>query len=98
MASLVTQNLRLRRNFGKIRRVLDVPNLIEIQRQSYDKFLQADASPEKRADTGLQGVFRSVFPIRDFSGSAELEFDSYVIGEPKYDVEECHQRGMTFSA
>ena len=63
MASLVTQNLRLRRNFGKIRRVLDVPNLIEIQRQSYDKFLQADLSQEKRADTGLQGVFRSVFPI-----------------------------------
>jgi DNA-directed RNA polymerase subunit beta len=98
MASLVTQNLRLRRNFGKIRRVLDVPNLIEIQRQSYDKFLQTDLSQEKRVDTGLQGVFRSVFPIRDFSGSAELEFDSYVIGEPKYDVEECHQRGMTFSA
>jgi DNA-directed RNA polymerase subunit beta len=98
MASPVTQNLRLRLNFGKIRRVLDVPNLIEIQRQSYDKFLQADVAPEKRADTGLQGVFRSVFPIRDFSGSAELEFDSYVIGEPKYDVEECHQRGMTFSA
>jgi len=98
MASLVTQNLRLRRNFGKIRRVLDVPNLIEIQRQSYDKFLQAEVPPEKRTDTGLQGVFRSVFPIRDFSGSAELEFDSYVIGEPKYDVEECHQRGMTFSA
>jgi DNA-directed RNA polymerase subunit beta len=98
MASLVTQNLRLRRNFGKIRRVLDVPNLIEIQRQSYDKFLQVEVEPENRADTGLQGVFKSVFPIRDFSGSAELEFDSYVIGEPKYDVEECHQRGMTFSA
>jgi len=99
MASLVTQNLRLRRNFGKIRRVLDVPNLIEIQRQSYDKFLQSDVStPEKRTDVGLQGVFKSVFPIRDFSGSAELEFESYVIGEPKYDVEECHQRGMTFSA
>jgi DNA-directed RNA polymerase subunit beta len=98
MASLVTQNLRLRRNFGKIRRVLDVPNLIEIQRQSYEKFLQADAEPDKRTDIGLQGVFRSVFPIRDFSGTAELEYDSYVIGEPKYDVEECHQRGMTFSA
>jgi len=98
MASIVTQNLRLRRNFGKIRRVLDVPNLIEIQRRSYDGFLQAEALPEERAETGLQGVFRSVFPIKDFSGTAELAFVSYVIGDPKYDVEECHQRGMTFSA
>ncbi len=98
MASIVTQNLRLRRNFGKIRRVLDVPNLIEIQRRSYEKFLQADISSEERTDTGAQGVFRSVFPIKDFSGTAELAFVSYVIGEPKYDVEECHQRGMTFSA
>jgi DNA-directed RNA polymerase subunit beta len=98
MASIVTQNLRLRRNFGKIRRVLDVPNLIEIQRRSYETFLQADVPPEARPDTGLQGVFKSVFPIKDFSGNAELSFVSYAIGEPKYDVEECHQRGMTFSA
>jgi DNA-directed RNA polymerase subunit beta len=98
MASIVTQNLRLRRNFGKIRRVLDVPNLIEIQRRSYEKFLQADLAPEQRGDTGGQGVFKSVFPIKDFSGTAELAFVSYAIGDPKYDVEECHQRGMTFSA
>ena len=98
MASIVTENLRLRRNFGKIRRVLDVPNLIEIQRKSYEAFLQAGATPEDRADTGLQGVFRSVFPIRDFSGTAELAFVSFIIGDPKYDVGECHQRGMTFSA
>jgi DNA-directed RNA polymerase subunit beta len=94
----VTKNLRLRRNFGKIRRVLDVPNLIEIQRRSYDTFMQADAGSEERTDTGLQGVFKSVFPIKDFSGTAELQFVSYAVGEPKYDVEECHQRGMTFSA
>ncbi len=98
MASIVTENFRLRRNFGKIRRVLDLPNLIEIQRRSYEAFLQADVAPEERTDTGLQGVFKSVFPIKDFSGSAELGFVSYVIGEPKYDVEECHQRGMTYSA
>ncbi len=98
MALIVTENFRLRRNFGKIRRVLDVPNLIEIQRRSYEAFLQADSAPEERPDTGLQAVFKSVFPIKDFSGSAELAFVSYVIGEPKYDVEECHQRGMTFSA
>ncbi|TFH23228.1 MAG: DNA-directed RNA polymerase subunit beta, partial [Myxococcales bacterium] len=98
MASIVTQNLRLRRNFGKIRRVLDVPNLIEIQRRSYEGFLQADAAPEERPDVGLQGVFKSVFPIKDFSGTAELAFASFTIGEPKYDVDECHQRGMTFSA
>ncbi len=98
MASIVTQNLRLRRNFGKIRRVLDVPNLIEIQRRSYEGFLQADAIPEERPETGLQEVFNSVFPIKDFSGTAELAFVSFAIGDPKYDVEECHQRGMTFSA
>ncbi|RMD84200.1 MAG: DNA-directed RNA polymerase subunit beta [Candidatus Dadabacteria bacterium] len=98
MASIITENFRLRRNFGKIRRVLDVPNLIEIQRRSYEAFLQANVPPEERTDTGLQAVFKSVFPIRDFSGSAELEFVSYAIGEPKYDVEECHQRGMTYSA
>ena len=98
MASIVTQNLRLRRNFGKIRRVLDVPNLIEIQKRSYDKFLQVDNEPEGRDDTGLQGVFKSVFPVKDFSGTAELAFVSYVIGEPKYDTAECHQRGMTYSA
>jgi DNA-directed RNA polymerase subunit beta len=78
--------------------VLDVPNLIEIQRKSYEAFLQADLTPEGRAELGLQGVFKSVFPIRDFSGTAELAFVSYAIGDPKYDVEECHQRGMTFSA
>src|SRR5688572_1362920 len=98
MASIVTENLRLRRNFGKIRRVLDVPNLIEIQRKSYEAFLQTGVASEARQDVGLQGVFKSVFPIRDFSGTAELQFVSFAIGDPKYDVEECHQRGMTFSA
>ncbi len=98
MASSVTRNFRLRRNFGKIRRILDVPNLIDIQRRSYDAFLQADLAPDRRPDNGLQGVFQSVFPITDFSQTAQLDFVSYVIGEPKYDTAECHQRGMTYSA
>ncbi len=98
MASSVTRNLRLRRNFGKIRRILDVPNLIDIQRESYEAFLQRDVEPGQRSEGGIQGVFKSVFPISDFSGTAELDFVSYVIGDPKYDVDECHQRGMTYSA
>ncbi len=94
----VTNNLRLRRDFGKLRRVLAVPNMIDIQRRSYDYFLQRDSAPEERSNTGLQGVFKSVFPIKDFTGTAQLDFVSYIIGEPKYDTEECHQRGMTYSA
>jgi len=94
----VTQNFRLRRNFGKLRKVLDVPNLIDIQRRSYLAFLQADDTPEGRTNVGLQGVFKSVFPIKDFTGTAQLDFVSYIIGAPKYDVAECHQRGMTYSA
>ena len=96
--SQVTTNLRLRRSFGKIKKIIDIPNLIEIQKRSYDEFLQADASSEERGDVGLQGVFKSVFPIKDFNENASLEFVSYELGTPKYDVDECHQRGMTFAA
>src|SRR6476620_10860622 len=94
----VANNFRLRRTFGRIKKIVDIPNLIDIQQRSYDEFLQRDASPESRADTGLQGVFKSVFPIKDFNETASLEFVSYTLGEPKYDVDECHQRGMTFAA
>ncbi len=94
----VTKNFRLRRNFGKLRRVLEVPNLIDIQRRSYDSFLQQETRADDRPSTGLQGVFKSVFPIKDFTGTAQLDFVSYDIGEPKYDTAECHQRGMTYSA
>src|SRR5246127_628225 len=96
--SQVTSNLRLRRSFGKIKKIIDIPNLIEIQKRSYDDFLQSDVTSENRADTGLQGVFKSVFPIKDFNETASLEFVSYELGTPKYDVEECHQRGMTYAA
>ncbi|MGH7819905.1 MAG: DNA-directed RNA polymerase subunit beta, partial [Candidatus Binatia bacterium] len=98
MATQVANNLRFRRQFGKIRRIIDIPNLIDIQKRSYDEFLQAGVPPESRKDTGLQGVFKSVFPIKDFNETASLEFVSFTLGTPKYDVEECHQRGMTYAA
>jgi DNA-directed RNA polymerase subunit beta len=96
--SQVTSNLRVRRSFGKIKKIIDIPNLIEIQKRSYDEFLQHGVSVEQRQDTGLQAVFKSVFPIKDFNETASLEFVSYELGEPKYDVDECHQRGMTYAA
>src|SRR6266542_3149900 len=98
MATTIQNNFRIRRNFGKINKIAEIPNLIAIQKFSYDKFLQADVPPEKRDDTGLQGVFKSVFPIKDFNETSSLEFVSYHLEKPKYDVDECHQRGMTFSA
>src|SRR5438876_9122743 len=97
-ASRVPNNLRFRRTFGRIKKIIDIPNLIEIQKRSYEEFLQADVSAEQRTDTGLQAVFKSVFPIKDFNETASLEFVSYELGQPKYDVEECHQRGMTYAA
>ncbi len=98
MSSRVGSNLRFRRNFGRIKKIIEIPNLIEIQKRSYDEFLQRSFSPAERRDTGLQGVFKSVFPIKDFNETASLEFVSYQLGEPKYSVDECHQRGMTFAA
>ena len=98
MALQLTNNFRVRRPFGRINKIIDIPHLLEIQRHSYDEFLQRVLSPEKRIDSGLQGVFRSVFPIKDFNETASLEFVSYALGEPKYSVEECHQRGMTYAA
>ncbi|HUY20413.1 MAG TPA: DNA-directed RNA polymerase subunit beta [Candidatus Binataceae bacterium] len=94
----VTSNLRLRRSFGKIRKIIDIPNLIEIQKRSYEEFLQVGVPLEERRDSGLQAVFKSVFPIKDFNETASLEFVSYELGMPKYDVDECHQRGMTYAA
>ncbi len=85
-----------RKNFGRIRSVVDIPNLIGMQRESYQKFLQMDVPPEKRKDTGLQAVFNSVFPIKDFTGTASLEFVSYHFGEIKHSESECINRGMTY--
>ncbi|MHB8875665.1 MAG: DNA-directed RNA polymerase subunit beta [Myxococcaceae bacterium] len=98
MPTTVQNNFRIRKTYAKIQKIIDIPNLINIQKQSYEKFLQADVPPDKREDLGLQGVFKSVFPIRDFNETSSLEFVSYHLEKPKYDVDECHQRGMTYSA
>src|SRR5690349_4588121 len=93
-----TGRKRVRKNFGRISVAAPMPNLIEVQKSSYDQFLQIGVPKAARTETGLQGVFKSVFPIQDFSGTASLEFVDYELEEPKYDVEECQQRGMTFAA
>src|SRR5512136_3411399 len=98
MAYSIANNPLLRKNFAKIKKIIDIPNLIDIQKNSYKRFLQIDIPPEMRKNYGLEAVFKSVFPIRDFSETASLEYVSYTLGTPKYDVEECHQRGMTFAA
>jgi len=98
MPSVVQSNFRIRKNLGRVRRIVDVPNLIDIQKSSYDKFLQMNIPPHERDEVGLQAVFRSVFPIKDFNGTSELVFVSYNLEPPKYDVEECRQRGMTYAA
>ncbi|MEA2013972.1 MAG: DNA-directed RNA polymerase subunit beta [Thermodesulfobacteriota bacterium] len=87
-----------RKSFSRMKQVVEIPDLIEIQRKSYEKFLQADIKPEDRSTSGLQGAFHSVFPIVDFGGKCSLEFVSYKIGDPRYDVRECTQKGMTYNA
>ena len=94
----VTRHKRIRHNFGRIPEVTPMPNLIDVQRASYEAFLQSDVRPDNRSVSGLQEVFRAVFPIDDFAGRGRLEFVDYELEEPKYDVEECIQRGMTFAA
>ncbi|MDR2861681.1 MAG: hypothetical protein LBV07_03930, partial [Syntrophobacterales bacterium] len=86
-----------RKNLGRIRRVLDVPNLLDLQTKSYEVFLQKDLAPDARSNVGLQAAFKSVFPISDFSGRCSLEFVNYRIGEPRYDAKECLQKGMTYA-
>lgn len=98
MAAKLAHNFRIRRPFGHIGQIIEFPHLLEIQHHSYDEFLQGLLSSEHRTDAGLEGVFRSVFPIKDFNETASLEFVNYTLGEPKYTVEECHQRGMTHAA
>src|SRR5918912_1588036 len=98
MAAQIQKNFRARKSFAKIGKIIDIPNLIDIQKQSYEKFLQKDVPLEKREEVGLQGVFKSVFPIKDFSETSSIEFVSYALDKPKYDVDECRQRGMTFAA
>ncbi len=89
---------RIRKTFGRIPEVAPMPNLIEVQRSSYDHFLQMGVTAENRASVGLQEVFKSVFPIRDFSERAQLEFVRYELETPKFDTDECQQRGITYAA
>ena len=93
-----TAKRKIRRSFSKIKKIIDMPNLIEVQRQSYKSFLQMFTEPSERKDVGLEAVFRSVFPINDFAGRANLNYVSYNLEKPKYDVEECQQRGLTYAS
>ncbi|EIM71925.1 DNA-directed RNA polymerase subunit beta [Nitratireductor aquibiodomus RA22] len=89
---------RVRKFFGKIPEVAEMPNLIEVQKASYDQFLMVEEPQGGRPDEGLQAVFKSVFPISDFAGTAMLEFVKYEFEDPKFDVDECRQRDLTFAA
>src|SRR5580658_96520 len=93
-----TGRKRLRKFFGKIVEIAQMPNLIEVQKTSYDQFLQVEKPEGGRIDMGLEAVFKSVFPISDFSETSLLEYVDYHFEEPKYDVEECQQRSMTYAA
>src|SRR6201991_460358 len=97
-AQTFTGRKRVRKFFGKIQEVAEMPNLIEVQKASYDQFLLVQEPVGGRPDEGLQAVFKSVFPISDFSNTSMLEFVKYEFEAPKYDVDECRQRGMTYAA
>ncbi len=98
MATSFTGRKRIRKSFGHIAEVIPMPNLIEVQRTSYDRFLRPGASEEERRASGLERVFQSVFPIEDFARTASLEYVRYTLEEPKYDVDECRQRDLTYAA
>ena len=96
--STLDSRRRVRRSFGQLAEVTPMPNLIDVQRSSYDTFLQMGISKADREENGLQETFNSIFPIEDFAGRAKLEFVSYDLETPKYDVEECQQRGLTYAS
>ncbi len=98
MASSFLGQKRLRKYYGKIREILEMPNLIEVQKSSYKLFLNSGDQPDPLDGEGIKGVFQSVFPIKDFNETAVLEFGKYTLEKPKYDVEECMQRDMTYGA
>ncbi|MBI2458166.1 MAG: DNA-directed RNA polymerase subunit beta, partial [candidate division NC10 bacterium] len=97
MAVVKKAGVEDRTSFAKIREIIGIPNLIEIQQRSYEQFLQTRTPPQEREDSGLQGVFTSIFPITDYNDSASLEFVRYEFGDPKYTAEECREKGMTYS-
>ncbi|MDA0222811.1 MAG: DNA-directed RNA polymerase subunit beta [Proteobacteria bacterium] len=98
MAQTHSGHKRIRKHFGKIREILDMPNLIQVQKSSYELFLKSGDQPVPNDGEGIKGVFQSVFPIKDFNETAILEFVKYELEKPKYDVEECQQRDMTYAA
>ena len=98
MSYSFTERKRIRKDFGDQQSVLDVPFLLQTQIRSYEEFLQEDKDPEARRDRGLHGALQSVFPITSYSGNAALEYVSYVLGTPPFDVKECKLRGMTYAA
>ena len=98
MAYSYTEKKRIRKNFGKLPSAMDIPNLLSIQVDSYQQFLQSGISDEERRDQGLHGAFKSVFPISSYNEKAALEYKSYELGKPVFDVKECQLRGSTYSA
>jgi DNA-directed RNA polymerase subunit beta len=98
MYSSLGEIKRFRKSYAKIKKIIDIPNLIDIQKKSYERFLQSQAGPAERQALGLQGVFKSVFPINDYNNMSSLEFVEYSLEVPKYDVGECKQRGLNFAA
>ncbi|MCX8044204.1 MAG: DNA-directed RNA polymerase subunit beta [Desulfobacterota bacterium] len=98
MSTIGTQKLRFRKSFKETPDVMTIPNLIDIQKRSYDAFLQKDIVPQERKNCGLQRVFQSVFPIKNYNESSSLEFVSYTLGQPKYDIDECRQKELTYAA
>ena len=102
-ATSITARQKIRKSFGQVEEIAPIPNLIELQKHSYDQFLQTGPKPKKgkkaeNAETGLQGVFESVFPVKEFSGRSQLEFVDFEFGEPEYDEDECRYRGLTYAA
>ena len=98
MKESYTSKRRVRKNFGKIDAVIDMPNLIEVQTGSYSSFINNVDAQGNHCEFGLEEVFKSIFPIKDFAGNGELEFVKYELEEPKYDVDECLRRDMTYAA
>src|ERR687897_616522 len=98
MAYSFTEKKRIRKDFGKRFSILEVPYLLAIQLDSYRKFLQADTADDRRNEQGLHAAFKSVFPITSYSGNAILEYVSYRLGDPVFDVKECQLRGLTYAA
>src|ERR1044072_6842064 len=98
MAQTFTGKKRIRKSFGRIPEAVQMPNLIEVQRSSYEQFLQREVRPGNRRDEGIEAVFKSVFPIKDFNERAVLEYVSYEFEDPKYDVEAGIQPDVTYAA